>query len=104
MTIVYIKSTIYQSRKEYLMLLNSGESMERLIETNCERYNLTDREIEIVNLIVTGQSNKLIAYTLHISEKTVAKHVSNIFAKVSVTNKLELINKLEQRDLILAQA
>ena len=104
MTIVYIKSTIYQSRKEYLMLLNSGESMERLIETNCVRYNLTDREIEIVNLIVTGQSNKLIAYTLHISEKTVAKHVSNIFAKVSVTNKLELINKLEQRDLILAQA
>lgn len=104
MTIVYIKSTIHQSRKEYLMLLRSGESIERVIETNCGRFNLTCREIEIVNLIIKGQSYKLIAYTLNISEKTVAKHVSNIFAKVSATNKVELINKLGQRDFVLAQA
>lgn len=101
MTIVYIKSSIHQSRKEYLMLLRSGESIERVIETNCGRFNLTCREIEIVNLIIKGQSYKLIAYTLNISEKTVTKHVSNIFAKVSVTNKVELINKLGQRDFVL---
>ncbi|HEU5292169.1 MAG TPA: helix-turn-helix transcriptional regulator [Cyclobacteriaceae bacterium] len=104
MTIVYIKSSIHQSRKEYLMLIRSGESIERVIETNCGRFNLTCREIEIANLIIKGQSYKLIAYTLNISEKTVTKHVSNIFAKVSATNKVELINKLGQRDFILAQA
>ncbi len=104
MTIVYIKSSIYKSRKEYLMLLKSGESVERLIESNCGRFNLTNREIEIANQIIKGQSYKLIAYTLNISEKTVAKHVSNIFAKTSATNKVELINKLHQQDFILAQA
>jgi DNA-binding CsgD family transcriptional regulator len=100
MTIVYIRTSIHQSRKEYLMLLKSGESAERRIEENCQRYNLTSREIEIVDQIRKGQSYKLIAYSLNISEKTVAKHVSNIFAKVSVTNKVELINKLEQRDVL----
>jgi len=103
LTIVYIRSSIYQSRKEYLMLLKSGESIERLVEENCARYSLTCREIEIVNEIIKGQSYKLIAYTLNISEKTVSKHVSNIFGKVSVTNKVELINKLGQRDYSLEE-
>lgn len=102
MTLVYVKSTILQSRKEYHMLLNSGEKVERVIESNCSRFNLTCRETEIVNLIIKGQSYKLIAYSLNISEKTVAKHVSNVFSKVSVTNKVELINKLEQREFMLA--
>lgn len=103
LTIVYIRSSIYQSRKEYLMLLKSGESIERLVEENCARYSLTCREIEIVNEIIKGQSYKLIAYTLNISEKTVSKHVSNIFGKVSVTNKVELINKLGRRDYSLEE-
>ena len=85
------------------MLLKSGESIERLVEENCARYSLTCREIEIVNEIIKGQSYKLIAYTLNISEKTVSKHVSNIFGKVSVTNKVELINKLGQRDYSLEE-
>jgi DNA-binding CsgD family transcriptional regulator len=102
MTVVYIRSSIHQSRKEYLMLLKSGESAGRLIEVNCDKYNLTSREIEIVNEIIKGHSYKIIAYNLNISEKTVAKHVSNIFSKVSVTNKVELINKLEERDALVA--
>lgn len=100
MSIVYIRTSIYQSRKEYLMLLKSAQNVEQLIEENCQLYKLTNREIEIVNEIIQGKSYKLIAYSLNISEKTVAKHVSNIFAKVSVTNKVELINRLEQRDIL----
>lgn len=102
MTIIYIRSTIKQSRSEYLMLLKTGDSTEKILQENCERYGLTCREIEISSLIITGQSYKLIAYSLNISEKTVNKHVSNIFAKVSVTNKVELINRLEQRDVLVA--
>ena len=84
------------------MLLRSGENASRLIELNCGKYNLTSRDTEIVSLIVKGHSYKLIAYTLNISEKTVAKHVSNIFSKVAVTNKVEMINKLEQREFVTA--
>lgn len=100
MTVMYIRSTIKQSRSEYMMLLKSGDSNEKVVEENCERYGLTCREIEISNLIITGQSYKLIAYSLNISEKTVAKHVSNIFSKVGAANKVELINKLEERGIL----
>ena len=67
---------------------------------NCKKYNLTAREIEIIRQLMKGQPYKLIGDQLHISDKTVAKHISNIFTKVSVNNKVELINKLEVRDLI----
>jgi len=42
-----------------------------------------------------GVRYKAIAQTLFISEKTVSKHIQNIFEKVGVTNKVELINKLK---------
>lgn len=98
MTVVYIRCSIHQSRKEYLLLLKSGQSGEQTVLENCQRFNLTTREIEIVSEIIKGKSYKLIAYSLNISEKTVAKHISNVFSKVSATNKVELINKLGQWD------
>ena len=64
-------------------------------EQNCRIYNLTDREIDIVKLIRQGSKYKSIAETLFISERTVNKHVQNIFEKVSVSNKVELLNKLD---------
>ena len=99
MTIVYIRSSIHQSRREYDILLERVHSLEHLVELNCGKYNLTTRETEIVRLIIKGYSYKIIASDLGISEKTVSKHVSNIFSKVSATNKVEMINKLEHRDI-----
>jgi DNA-binding CsgD family transcriptional regulator len=98
MTIVYVRSTIHQSRREYNLLLTTGQNREKVIALNCEKYSLTTRETEIVNLIVKGQSYKIIGSALNISEKTVAKHVSNIFSKATVTNKIELIYKLEAKE------
>ncbi|HRK52780.1 MAG TPA: helix-turn-helix transcriptional regulator [Cyclobacteriaceae bacterium] len=97
MTIVYIRSSIHQSRHEYKMLLASANGQSQQIESNCKNYGLTVREIEIVELIVTGQTYRQIGNNLNISQKTVARHVSNIFAKVQVSNKVEMINKLEAR-------
>lgn len=64
-------------------------------EENCKMYNLSVRETEISELICRGMKYKTIADTLFISERTVTKHVQNIFEKVKVSNKLELCNKLE---------
>jgi DNA-binding CsgD family transcriptional regulator/CDP-diglyceride synthetase len=102
MTIVYIRSSIHQSRREYDILLERLHSLEQLVELNCGKYGLTTREAEIVRLIIKGHSYKIIASDLGISEKTVSKHVSNIFSKASVTNKVELINKLQQREIRVA--
>jgi DNA-binding CsgD family transcriptional regulator len=45
---------------------------------------LTDREVEVLRLVARGSSNPEIAATLVLSEKTVARHLSNIFTKIDV--------------------
>ena len=57
-------------------------------------YGLTKRETEITQLITQGKSNAEIAEELFISEKTVKKHVSNIFDKTGVNKREELIIKI----------
>ena len=48
---------------------------------------LTGREIEVLRLIATGATNRAIATRLGISEKTVARHVSNIFTKLDLSSR-----------------
>ena len=45
---------------------------------------LTDREVEVLRLVACGHTNRAVANELFLSEKTVARHVSNIFAKLGV--------------------
>ena len=79
--------------------LNTQENLRKnpidIFNQNCELYKLTSREKDIAKLICEGYKYKTIADTLFISERTVAKHVQNIFEKLQVSNKIELINKLE---------
>ncbi len=49
--------------------------------------NLTGREVEVLRLIATGATNRAIAGRLNISEKTVARHVSNIFTKLDLSSR-----------------
>ena len=52
---------------------------------------LTQREREIVRLIVEGASNKEVASSLNISERTVKGHLSNVFQKLGVGDRLKLV-------------
>jgi len=56
---------------------------------------LSNREWEVVKLLFQGKSNKLIALSLGISERTVEFHLKNIYAKYHVSSRIELILKLE---------
>lgn len=53
-------------------------------------FGLTPRELEVVGMIIAGYSNPDIAQRCCISEQTVKHHVSNIFNKLGVSNRLEL--------------
>jgi two-component system, NarL family, nitrate/nitrite response regulator NarL len=53
-------------------------------------FGLTARELEVVALITEGSTNKHIAETFGISEETVKRHLTNIFNKIGVGNRLEL--------------
>ena len=48
---------------------------------------LSPRELEVLRLIAKGHTNRMIAHDLDISEKTVARHVSNIFTKLDLTSR-----------------
>ena len=50
---------------------------------------LTPREREVLDLLATGATNKTIATTLFITEKTASVHVSNLLAKLGVANRGE---------------
>lgn len=55
---------------------------------------LSNREWEVVELLLQGKSNKLIASSLSITERTVEFHLKNIYAKFQVSSRVELILKL----------
>jgi DNA-binding NarL/FixJ family response regulator len=48
---------------------------------------LTEREVEVLRLIAAGRSNKEMAAELFLSEKTVSRHLSNIFTKIGVSSR-----------------
>lgn len=76
--------------------ISGPDSFASLLEQNLKLLNLTNRETEISRLIVQGKTYKEIASELFISEKTVTKHVQNMFGKAGVSNKTGFINKLIQ--------
>ncbi len=55
---------------------------------------LTNREQEVVHLLLAGKSNKEIAAALVVSERTVEFHLQNIYQKFQVTSRVELVLKL----------
>jgi|GEM_PF-1316507 len=58
-----------------------------LADRQHDRQPLTARECEILRLVATGATNKAIAERLILSDKTVARHVSNIFGKLGVSSR-----------------
>jgi len=60
---------------------------------------LTAREFEVLRLVATGKTNKSIAADLFLSEKTVARHVSNIFGKLDLSSRAAATAYAYEHDL-----
>lgn len=74
--------------------MGSSRSGSRPTERNplAPRQELSEREIEIIELVAGGLTNQEIAETLMISKRTVDNHVSNIFSKTGARNRVALLN------------
>jgi DNA-binding NarL/FixJ family response regulator len=63
---------------------------QRIGTKSAKDYKLTPREIEIIDKIVNGHSNKEVGEAFSIRERTVKHHLTNIFTKLGVSSRLEL--------------
>jgi DNA-binding CsgD family transcriptional regulator len=64
-------------------------------------HGLSPRETQILRLIAAGKTNRAIAAELRISEKTVARHVSNMFVKLDLSSRSAATAYAYQHDLVL---
>ena|SRR5690606_3100424 len=69
---------------------------------NPYRRDLTPREREVLGYVLAGKPNKLTAYSLGISQRTVEVHRSRIFQKMGVRNAIELVTAVYTKDNPLA--
>lgn len=83
-------------------LQSSREELRKRKDSPSQSY-LTHREQEILTLIATGHDNQTIAEQLFISPNTVKTHVSNIYKKIEVTNRIQAILWATKNDLQLSQ-
>lgn len=65
-----------------------------------KEYNLSARENEILKFVVDGMTYQTIAEKIDISPNTVRKHIQNIYQKLQVTSKAEVVGKAINEDLI----
>lgn len=73
------------------ILRKRTEGSQRLSFHGSNISSLTAREREVITLIAQGLKNKQIAAKLFISETTVAHHLSSIFSKLDISDRLELM-------------
>jgi DNA-binding NarL/FixJ family response regulator len=81
------------ARKAMHMLVNAGKDGARSHGNSASgESELSDRELEVLNLLVNGYDYKVIAEKLFLSSHTVRKHIANIYTKLQVTSKAQAIN------------
>ena len=78
--------------RDTLTALGAGPELARLeslaaLEEPLDLRGLTERELEVLRHLAAGKTNKAIAAELVLSERTVDRHVSNIFAKLGVSTR-----------------
>ncbi len=63
-------------------------------------FSITDRQLDIIFMVVSGMSNRHIAEKLGITEKTIENHLFNIYNKLGIDNKIELFNLTMKYNII----
>jgi DNA-binding NarL/FixJ family response regulator len=71
--------------------LSRVQAAEGIVKPNLWLEKISKREAEVVAAVATGASNKLVAKQLDISERTVKAHLSAIFEKLGVKDRLKLV-------------
>lgn len=71
---------------------------DKLTEFFINKYSITGKEVEVIELLLAGLTYKQIAEKLYIASKTVDNHIQNIYKKLEVTNKIQLYNLIHSKE------
>lgn len=80
-----------QAEKVGVAVRAANTNSPRVAEAETSGFGLTRRETQIIGALVDGQTNKDIAGTFGISEYTVKHHLTNVYDKLGVYNRVELV-------------
>ncbi|MFZ5808523.1 MAG: response regulator [Chloroflexota bacterium] len=76
------------------------ERISELPEISPAATRFSEREMDVLRLLVEGKSNKEIATGLSLSEHTVKTHIANIFSKLEVNSRAEAVTRAIQKGII----
>lgn len=89
--IAQVSPTVNQySQTEKLSKSNYSEAVSQSVIANAQ-ISLTEREQQVLSLLVNGLSNIQIGDRLHLSHRTIEKYVSSLFRKTNTNNRAELV-------------
>jgi len=100
-----LKDVFFEDLEDAIRKVNAGSRRipaavaERLAE-RMTGSTLTGRELEVLQLIVAGKSNKEIGAQLNISEATVKSHINNILSKLGVSDRTQAATTALQRGIV----
>jgi DNA-binding CsgD family transcriptional regulator len=86
--LIYLERFFKRFYREHPAVPTNGVNMEQIFA----RYNISNREQEIIRLISRGRTNREIADMLYVSLQTVKQHTYNIYRKLKVKNRVQLSN------------
>lgn len=94
----YIQPSL--ARKVLQDLASGGKAKSQAIPRSSSIKELSDREIEVLQLVADGKSNKEVAQVLTISEKTVKAHLRSIFRKLEVGDRAQAVATAMRKGLV----
>lgn len=89
--------TVYMYLTKHYTVNYEPETQEVMSHTEkfYKKYNISEREVEIIEALVVGKTNKEIAAELFISINTVKTHIKNIYRKLEVKNRVQLLHMIK---------
>lgn len=100
LVMIYFAKKIFFNESDKSEIIDSDDKEDdkgKIYKEYLDQYNITERELEIIDLIVGGYSNQRIGEALFISPNTVKNHIYNIYKKTGIKNRYELISILTQK-------
>jgi two-component system NarL family response regulator len=99
------KDVLHDELLKAIRAVNAGQTylpaaVAASLAAQLPRPDLSAREVQVLALIVQGQANKQIAFSLSIAEHTVKNHVKNILSKLGVQDRTQAATAAIQRGII----